>query len=413
MKKALFILQITILSNFLFGQNTDTIKVLFIGNSFTSVNNLPQIFSDLSINSNKAVIVASHNPGGVSVGDINQGTSAHMNNPIVYELIRSNDWNYLVLQDNQGRFVYSYGVFPSSSLVIEGHIQIRDSLLFHHPCAKMIWFAGWGPKDGYPPLAETGIALIDSIYNNYRFLLDTAKQIIAPIGPAWQRIINSHPSINLWGVDDVHPSIFGSSLTANVIYSTIYKSNPTESSFIPNGISTVEDSILKNLAYQTVIDSISFTGLSLQTPEISINEDTLSINGFVSCDWYLYDVFLESNFGVLNISLNGNYSAIVYDQNNCEFHSNSVTISSLSLNYITEKEKFSIYPNPSDGYFTIKNDSEIKSIQIFNSIGNEIVNYDTSINENLLRTKMNTGNYIIKITDNNSTIFYKKLIILY
>ena len=118
-----------------------------------------------------------------------------MNNPLVYDLIRSNDWDYLVLQDNQGRFVDNYGVFPASSLVIEGHIKIRDSLLYYHPCAKMIWFAGWGPKAGFPPYASTGSALIDKIYSNYRFLLDTAGQVIAPIGPAWNRIISNYPNV--------------------------------------------------------------------------------------------------------------------------------------------------------------------------------------------------------------------------
>ena len=33
---------------------------------------------------------------------------------------------YLVLQDNQGRFCLGYGQFPSSSLVIEGHLKIHS-----------------------------------------------------------------------------------------------------------------------------------------------------------------------------------------------------------------------------------------------------------------------------------------------
>lgn len=65
-----------------------------------------------------------------------------MNNPVVYENIRSDKWDYVVLQDNQGRFVLDYAQFPSSSLVIQGHQQIRDSVLKNNPCAKMVWFEG-------------------------------------------------------------------------------------------------------------------------------------------------------------------------------------------------------------------------------------------------------------------------------
>lgn len=414
MKKQLILLILTLIFKLSLAQSSDTVKVLFIGNSFTSGNNLPSVFKQLALGANKSVVVASHMPGGISVGDISQGTAAHMNNPVVYNLIKSNDWDYLVLQDNQGRFVYDYGLFPSTSLVIEGHIKIRDSLLFYHPCAKMIWFAGWGPKAGYPPYASTGTGLIDKIYNNYKYLLDTAGQVIAPIGPAWQRIIANFPSINLWDIDDVHPGLNGTSLTADVIYSTIFKSSPFQSSYIPSGISSNLDSLLKNTSFQTVLDSLNFSGLQTITPIINTVGNTLNITGYSNCDWYLNDIFLASNTGTLNVTQTGNYMAIVYDINNCEFRTliyNSSIINSINSNF-DDSIKINIFPNPTTSSITIESLIELSKIKVVNYLGQDIIILQKPNSTEFLNLSiLSKGIYYIILTDLNSKETIKKVII--
>lgn len=67
----------------------DTTRVLFIGNSFTYANNMPQLFKTLADSAGIKVIIGVHAPGGVSVGDTAQGSMAHMNNPVLFALIRS------------------------------------------------------------------------------------------------------------------------------------------------------------------------------------------------------------------------------------------------------------------------------------------------------------------------------------
>jgi hypothetical protein len=344
-------------------------------------------------------------PGGVSVGDISQGTSAHMNNPLVYSLIRSNDWDYMVLQDNQGRFCLGYGQFPSSSLVIQGHIKLRDSLLFYNPCAHMIWYAGFGPKNGYPPYASTGTALIDTIYQNYQFLRDTAGQIIAPIGPAFIRIISQYPTINLWSSDDVHPSLFGSYLTANVLFTTIFKSSPMSSSYNP-GISLVEDSLMKNIAFQTTIDSMNTTGLIEITPIISQLGNTLSISGYQDCNWFYNGVPFISNNCTVTINQPGKYYAIVNDQNNCEFQT-------LEKNYFTTSieenvsDNFNVYlyPNPTTDLVTINMNSLenfSSELRIYNDMGTLVKSSSIKLNENVINVAdLSNGIYFIVIESNN------------
>ena len=391
----LILIALLVISNLC--QAQDTTKVLFIGNSYTSQNDLPNLFKQLSIGTGKNVTIASHMPGGISVGDISQGTSAHMNNPIVYSLIRSDDWDYLVLQDNQGRFCLGYGQFPPSSLVIEGHLKLRDSLLYYHPCAHMIWFAGFGPKNGYPPYGNTGEALIDSIYRNYQFLSDTAHQIIAPIGPAFKRIIAGFPSINLWGSDDTHPSLYGSSLIANILYTTVFKSSPISSSYNP-GIATSEDSLLKNTAYQTTIDSLNYTGLIEITPVINQIGNTLSVSGFQNCSWFYNENPYVSNNCMANMNQSGNYYAVVTDSNGCAFRTveNTFLFTGINENSLISKLDINVYPNPAHDIINI-NAPKSTEIQIINVAGQIIRTiYCISNETSLLIRDIPDGIYIIK-----------------
>lgn len=347
-KNLLFLVIILIIFRPVFGQ--DTTRVLFIGNSFTGANNLPELFKQLAINSGKAVYINAYTPGGISVGDTNQGNSAHMNNPFVFSLIRSRKWDYLVLQDNQGRFCLGYGQFPPSSRVIEGHLKIRDSLLFYSPCGRLVLYTGFGPKNGYPPYGNTGEALIDTIYNNYQFLNARAKELIAPIGAAFKQIMHHHPSMELWDTDATHPSKKGSYLAASVIYSSIFKSSPIVSTYNP-GLVVSEDSIIKYTAFSTTVDSLNKTGLAGFTPKISIFNNRLFVESGSDCTWYLNNQSLNT---VQNCELllqdRGTYFVKTTGANGCPQKSFDLVITSIPD---PKASVIDIYPNPAAGYFFV------------------------------------------------------------
>ncbi|MEI6898669.1 MAG: T9SS type A sorting domain-containing protein [Bacteroidota bacterium] len=364
MKKGFIILLILLRINCI-GQ--DTIKVLFVGNSFMSFNDLPTLFSQLAEGAGEHVIVASRIPGGASVGDTIQGTFAHMYSPEVYALIKSNDWDYLFLQDRQSRFCMPYGIFPGDSKVIEGHTKIRDSLLFYHPCAHMIWFAGFGTKNGYFPYSTTGVGLIDSIYQNYQFLEDSIGQVIAPIGPAYLRIIADHPSIDLWGPDEEHPSLKGSLLIASVVYTTIFKSSPMVSNFNP-GIPVAEDSILKSTGYQTTMDSLGFSGLASITPTIVQSGNSLMVNGYPTCGWFFNRQPSPANNCVAEISQSGNYYAVVTNGAGCKFRTleNYYSINT-GTGERNRTDLIAVYPLPASSTISINANVSISHLKVIDS----------------------------------------------
>jgi len=88
--KLTLLLLAVILINKLFAQ--DTLSVLFLGNSYSSYNNLPQLVQSLSSSAGKTLIIDSNMPGGLSM-------SGHANNATTFSKISQGNWDYVILQE--------------------------------------------------------------------------------------------------------------------------------------------------------------------------------------------------------------------------------------------------------------------------------------------------------------------------
>ena len=60
-------------------------KVLFLGNSYTSVNNLPQMVADISASTGNTLIYDVNAPGGYYLGQ-------HLTNPVSLSKIQIGTW---------------------------------------------------------------------------------------------------------------------------------------------------------------------------------------------------------------------------------------------------------------------------------------------------------------------------------
>jgi hypothetical protein len=412
--KIIFVLLILCIA----GHSQDTTKVLFIGNSFTAANGLSVLFQKLAMNANIPVFVGDYSPGGISVGDYSQGTSAHSCNPVVFSLIRSKLWDYVVVQDNQGRFCLNYGVFSSTSNVIGGHLIIQDSVISNNPCANMVWFAGWGFQGPYPPYSTSGAQMIEKIFANYTFLNDTSKQIIAPIGPAWLVSMNNNPGINLWSSDSTHPSLEGSYLTACVLFATIFKKDPSNLTFTA-GINSSDAQNLRNIAYPKVIDSLHVCNLDYFSPGIYLNTDTLVTDtGYTYYNWYKNDSLIQStSSGFFKINSNGVYTAGCVDASDCERKSFEINAIITSVDDPADKAGISVFPVPAENIIYIKSEQAIDelTISVFNIEGQTI--YSRRIPDiikgsttSLELSNFSDGIYFIQLQSKNF-IMHKKIII--
>jgi hypothetical protein len=94
-------------------------QVLFIGNSYTGVNNLPQLFSDLSLSLGDSVFVDSYNPGGYTF-------EMHVVDANTIAKINSRPWDFVVLQEQSQR-----PSFPPAQVAMDVYPYARqlDSLI--------------------------------------------------------------------------------------------------------------------------------------------------------------------------------------------------------------------------------------------------------------------------------------------
>ena len=74
-------------------------------------------------------------------------------------------------------------------------------------------------------------------------------------------------------------------------------------------------------------------------------------------------------------------------------------------------KNISVYPNPSNGEFTINNIPENSSVTILNSLGQAVVIENDISSKYTLSSNLNPGVYFLKISKNNKNYTTKKLII--
>jgi hypothetical protein len=176
---------------------------LFLGNSYTYYNSLPDMVMALANSTPGRRIEAK----GVTRGGATLQDLWHLTNAL--ETLRSGTWDYVVLQDQstlgENYVDARWGVNDPAGLmrwvrIWNAEIQRKN--------AKPMLYLTWGRK-AYPEF-QTGL--------NYAYS-EAAREIgatIAPAGLAWKRIRETQSQIELFDADGTHPSPLGTYLTACV-----------------------------------------------------------------------------------------------------------------------------------------------------------------------------------------------------
>lgn len=374
---------------------------------------MPQMVQSFADSAGISVITGMHAPPGVSVGDTSQGNMAHMNNPALFTMIRSQKWDFAVIQDNQGRFVRDSAVFPGFSKVVQGHLNIMDSVKANNSCAKIILFAGWAFKNGSPPFGNTGIEMIDRILCNYVVLNDTMKEVISPIGEAWIRAINYLPSVNLWDVDDAHPSYAGSYITASAIFSTIFNL-PAKTLNYNGSISTTDAFKLRAFADSSVFNSATHVKYNLggiKTVSPVFSNGQLSVPGnYNSYSWYKNKALFSGNSSITTAG-NGSYMAVVTETDGCIVKTCEYSEIFTGVgNHSSSAQEITVFPNPVQGkILKIKSAGAIRSVSLLDLSGRKVSAADVSSQAEIEVPVENLqqGSYILVIETDKETIHKK------
>ena len=227
---------------------SDTTKVLFLGNSYTYVNDLPDLFFNLARSGGKKVITGVSAPGGYMLEN-------HKSNETSLNLIRQGGWDFVVLQEqSQAPTIehYRYNSMYPSARFLDSLIKLNNL----HTC----FFMTWGRQNGgqqcidsfCSPVFTNFFHMQDSLKSAYSEISSMLNALLCPVGEAWRKARLLQPGIDLWESDESHPSIKGSYLAACVFYAKIFNLSPVGLSYIGT-LSQADALFLQNCAYQTVI----------------------------------------------------------------------------------------------------------------------------------------------------------------
>ncbi len=194
---------------------TERLRVLFIGNSYTYFNNLPQLVSELahSTRDMKPVETEMVAVGGATLKRLWEAGKA-------LETLKRDRWNYVILQEQS-----TLGPAP----IVDGVVQISNPKNFHDYArlfdaeikkvgAKTILFLTWARHNHMEQQTV--------LTNAYQAIAKELKAMIAPVGIAWEQALKENPQLALHQHDKSHPTEAGSYLAACVIYATIFGQSP-------------------------------------------------------------------------------------------------------------------------------------------------------------------------------------------
>lgn len=233
--------------------SAQTKKVLFIGNSYTSYNNLPKMVADAAKTTGDTLIYDSQTVGGYSL-------KVHSQNATVYSKMRSNTWDFVTIQAQSQE--PSFGLNQVRTETFPYAKILADSIRSTNSCAKPLFYMTWGRKNGDPQNCQfvswlcTYEGMDDSLASRYIYMANVNEGMISPVGRVWRYIRSNNPTIELYDTDGSHPSAAGSYIAMCAFYTTIFHKDPTAITFNYT-IKAADAKIIRAAAKLIVFDSLS------------------------------------------------------------------------------------------------------------------------------------------------------------
>jgi len=243
--------------------HAQTKDVLFLGNSYTYVNDLPGTLRQLALSLGDTVNTAQSTPGGYTF----QG---HTSLAASQQLIDQGGWDFVVLQEQSQ--IPSFPIGQVQTDCFPYAAQLVDSIKAHSPCAEAVFYMTWGRQNGdagncasWPPVC-TFDGMNALLRERYLMMAVDNDAWCAPVGAAWKRTRDQQPAINLYSTDGSHPSPEGTYLAACTFYATLYRSSPVGAGYTA-GLDPATAATLQDIAASTVLDSLGTWNIGVNDPD--------------------------------------------------------------------------------------------------------------------------------------------------
>lgn len=226
------------------GAETSTVdppRVLFIGNSYTFVNDLPGMFESMTAADDAPHVVSSLATAGATVAD-------HVVDPQLASVL-AEGWDVVVVQGQSVEPIIAYDAFE------QGVLDLATSIDDASPGAELVLFETWARADGSPDLAVIGMSaeeMQQALTDGYANAALAVGAIVVPVGRSWANAATDAPEIELYADDGSHPSVAGSFLATCGFFGTLTGSPATGSAWVPAGLVLADADRLEAVADATI-----------------------------------------------------------------------------------------------------------------------------------------------------------------
>ncbi|MCT4616253.1 MAG: PKD domain-containing protein [Marinifilaceae bacterium] len=252
-------------------------KVLFLGNSYTSYNNLPEMVKLMAESSGDKLTYDKNTPGGCNLQN-------HANSQVNHDKINSKDWDYVVIQAQSQEL--SWGEDYNTGTQYDYINNLYNKIKTNNANSDILFYMTWGRKYGDInncnnfPWTCTYEGMDEAIRTAYLNMAKYFHSSVSPVSVVWREIINNHHEINLYYSDDNHPSKIGSYTAACCFYTMIFNKDPKLidwDSDIDSSITNTIKEITNRLVYQNITDWSFKNTKPIAKYNFTINKDELNI----------------------------------------------------------------------------------------------------------------------------------------
>ena len=197
------------------------VRVLFVGNSLTFRNDLPGLVHQLG-GTRTPIYAGSFTAPGWQL-------SQFAGDDGLDRLLREVHWDVVVLQEQS-----QVPSFPENDRAREfdppGR-ELADEIRASgaEPLLFVTWAHRTGDRRNVP--GDTYAAMQERVVDGYEEAARASASAVAPVGVAWEEVLQRRPQLELWAADGTHPSRAGSYLAACVFYSLLTRKSPVGNSF--------------------------------------------------------------------------------------------------------------------------------------------------------------------------------------
>ena len=193
-----------------------SVKILFLGNSYTFFHKMPKIFEQLCNEKGLDVEVSSVTKGGYTLQSFLAESDIYARK--FRQMLDENKFDYVVIQEQSARPASHPDRFFSAAKTVCDMVKANGAI--------PVFYATWGRRDDHETLKKyswkNSEEMLELLRESYTAAAIENEALIAYAGDAMLEAYRGDAGDSVYDPDGTHPSLVGSTIVANVLVKTIF-----------------------------------------------------------------------------------------------------------------------------------------------------------------------------------------------